>query len=193
MHKKAQNIAASHRLKEAAVPVAAVLSFLKETKSLATWSVSDMARSLKISTKAARDLLPIMQMQGYIQPEGRRAAGSAQASQWSTTAAGYDVSGAKMPRLKRETVESAVQHLKDWIAVVNKDDDAQFTVTEAVAFGDFMRKELTRVQAADVGVRLVPRNGAENGSREKQNQQQIPRYEPLWNVSEPKPNANQQK
>jgi hypothetical protein len=124
------------------------MSFLKETRGLVNWSVRDLAKSLNISATAARDLLPILEMQGYIKPEG---------SDWTTTAAGYEVSGSKTPRLKRESVEAALKRLADSIRVVNKDSDAEYQVVQAVAFGDFMNKALERVQPADVGIRLEPR------------------------------------
>jgi hypothetical protein len=43
------------------------------------------------------------------------------------------------------------------IQAVNNDTKAKYTISEAVAFGDFISQD-ARVQAADVGVRLTPRN-----------------------------------
>jgi hypothetical protein len=130
------------------VPAAELLSFLKQTRGLTTWSVADLAKSLKIPTATAKQLLPVLEIQGYIKAES---------AEWTTTSAGYEVSGSKMPRLQRESVEAAIRRLADWIKVVNKDSEAEYRVDEAVAFGDFMNRSLARVQAADVGIRLEPR------------------------------------
>jgi hypothetical protein len=41
---------------------------------------------------------------------------------------------------------------------INRDASAPFKITAAVAFGDFLISDRPRVQAADVGIRLVRRN-----------------------------------
>lgn len=132
---------------------AAVLSFLKQTKLLDAWTTGDLAKSLNISLTAARGVTSVLEMQGYIKKEG---------SQWSTTNSGYTVSGAKLPRLKRSSVEAAITSLTDWIRVVNKDAEAAYRISKAVAFGDFLNRSLPRVQAADVGIQLQPRNSIED-------------------------------
>jgi hypothetical protein len=45
--------------------------------------------------------------------------------------------------------------LKDRIKQNNKDPQAPFRVSDAVAFGDFLLPDRARVQAADVGIRLA--------------------------------------
>ena len=40
---------------------------------------------------------------------------------------------------------------------MNKDAKAAFRITDAVAFGDFLLTDRTRVQAADVGIGLIRR------------------------------------
>jgi hypothetical protein len=40
---------------------------------------------------------------------------------------------------------------------VNQDSSAEYKIADAVAFGDFLAGR-ARVQAADVGIRLEPRN-----------------------------------
>ena len=42
---------------------------------------------------------------------------------------------------------------------MNEDRAARYRITEAVAFGDFLR-DAARVQAADIGIRLQPRSDA---------------------------------
>jgi hypothetical protein len=43
------------------------------------------------------------------------------------------------------------------IQAVNNDTKAKYTISEAVAFGDFLSQD-ARVQPAEVGIRLTPRN-----------------------------------
>jgi hypothetical protein len=133
----------------AAVPAEAALSFLKDTKGAVSWNPGDMAAVLKIPRKDTEQVLALLQAQGYIAPSGK--------NEWMTTAAGESVSGAKMPRFSRESVEEALKSLKARIANLNKDKNSPYKITEAVAFGDFLLQDRAKVQAADIGVRLLPR------------------------------------
>jgi hypothetical protein len=70
---------------------------------------------------------------------------------------GTDRLRAKSARLKHKAVEEALSALRDRIQAINKDNSAEYAVSEAVAFGDFLSQD-ARVQPADVGVRLTLRN-----------------------------------
>jgi hypothetical protein len=48
--------------------------------------------------------------------------------------------------------------VKQRIAAARKDFKSPFKITTAVAFGDFLGEQ-PRVQAADIGIELVPRKG----------------------------------
>ncbi len=138
------------------IPAEAALSFLKDTKGTVTWSVRDLADTLKISLREAEQAVALLAAQGYVQPEQK---------EWMTTPAGESVSDAKTPRFSRESVEQAVESLRERIKEVNKDSKAAFKITEAVAFGDFLLKDHPRVQAADVGIGLVRRDKASDELR----------------------------
>jgi hypothetical protein len=133
----------------------AALSFLKETKGLLTWSASDLANSLKIARPDAEQVIALLEAQGYAKP-------ASEAHQFMTTPAGDAVSNAKPPRFTPKYVEQALVGLMDRITELNKDATAPFKITAAVAFGDFLLSDRARVQAADVGIRLVRRS--ESGS-----------------------------
>jgi hypothetical protein len=136
-------------------PAEAALSFLKDTKGAVTWTVLELAHTLKITRTDADQVVALLQAQGYVQ--------SAQANgEWMTTPSGEAVSGAKLPRFDRDSVQSALAALQERIRQVNKDSKAVFKITAAVAFGDFMMKDRARVQAADVGVQLT-RPGERSG------------------------------
>ena len=135
------------------IPAGAALSFLKDTKGTLTWSARDLADTLKISRREAEQVIALLAAQGYVQP------GSG-TGEWMTTPAGESVSGAKPPRFTRESVERAVESLKERIRQVNKDQQAAFRISDAVAFGDFLLSDPTRVQAGDVGIGLTPRDQA---------------------------------
>jgi hypothetical protein len=130
------------------IPAEAALSFLKDTKGMLTWSVRDLADSLKISSRGAQQVIPFLEAQGYVQRAKAK-------EEWMTTPAGESVSGAKPPRFTRESVEQAVAALKERIKNSNQDRRSPFRITDAVAFGDFLLKDRPRVQAADVGVGLA--------------------------------------
>jgi hypothetical protein len=130
-----------------AVPVAAVLSFLKDTRELDNWTTPDLAKALGISTAEAAKAITFLQLQGYVN------AGS-KAREWFTTAEGQAVSGSKLPHFLRKRVETALDGLKERIAAARKDFKAPFKISAAVAFGDFLGKSAW-VQAADVGIELV--------------------------------------
>jgi hypothetical protein len=131
------------------LPAAAVFSFLKEMSGETNWTLGDMARSLKISATEGKHIAAIFELQGYIKREGK--------DTWITTLSGEEVSGAQMPRFKPDHVEEALENLRKRIEVVNQARSSEYRVTQAVAFGDFVRKP-TRAQAADVGTALEPRN-----------------------------------
>jgi hypothetical protein len=130
------------------VPIEAVFSFLKSTKGTSSWTKQDFADALKISLADAAKILPVLEMQGYIHPYH---------DEWVTTTAGEDVSGGRSPRFSPATVEEELSALQERIKAANKDPKSRYKVTQAVAFGDFL-EDKPRVQAAEVGIRLEPRN-----------------------------------
>ena len=130
-----------------AVPIEAVFSFLKGTKGTSSWTKQDFAGTLKISVADAAKILPVIQMQGYINPYH---------DEWVTTTAGEDVSGARPPRFSPEKVEEALAALRERIKATNQNSKSPYKIAEAVAFGDFLLQK-ARVQAAEVGIRLEPR------------------------------------
>jgi hypothetical protein len=129
------------------IPLDEVMSFLRQTRSALTWSEQEMADSLNISRSEAARVIELLGLQGYVKR-------SSADNRWMTTIDGEAVSGSKPPRFVRERVEKALADLKDRIAAVNRDQNAVFHVGGAVAFGDFLL-EIPRVQAAEVGIRLV--------------------------------------
>jgi DNA-binding transcriptional regulator YhcF (GntR family) len=132
------------------LPAAALLSFLKETRGTTNWTSRDLAKSLKISPAAAKQAVAILEMQGYVKPTGSK-------DEWMTTPQGETVSGSKFPRYSRATVEQSLASFADHLKRVNHDSSAEYRIAEAVAFGDFLSGG-ARVQAADIGIRLEPRN-----------------------------------
>jgi len=51
--------------------------------------------------------------------------------------------------------------LKERIKRVNQDPNSPYRITEAVAFGDFLRKDRVRVQPVEVGIQLERRGQAD--------------------------------
>src|ERR1700730_8967076 len=131
------------------IPVAEALSFLKDTKGALTWTTQEMVDSLKISQTEANQVISILQLQGYVKPALNNQG-------CLTTLAGEVVSGSKPPRFNPERVNEALSLLKDRLKAVNQDRHAEFRILDAVAYGDFLIGR-SRVQVADVGVRLVAR------------------------------------
>jgi hypothetical protein len=136
------------------IPLAAVLSFLKETRGALTWSTQEMVDSLKISEREANQIIGILSLQGYVKP-------ALDNQGWLTTPAGEEVSGSRLPRFKLDKVNEALSLLEKRIKSVNQDAQGRFKVSEAVAYGDFLLGR-PNVQAADVGIRLI---GAKPGER----------------------------
>ena len=131
------------------IPAAEAMSFLKETKGEVSWTPREMAETLKLTAKEAEQVLPVLQMQGYVKP-------APSSKEWITTPEGEAVSGAKSPRFTRESVKKALAALQRRIEEMNRDRGAELTVTTAVAFGDFMSAR-PQVQAAEVGIELQHR------------------------------------
>jgi hypothetical protein len=147
------------------VQVAAVFSFLKDTRGILNWTVRDMAETLRISAAGAREVIPYLSMQGYVRGHG---------SEFETTTAGEAVSGSAPPHFLPKSVEDALAALTERIKQSNRDSHSAFLVKKAVAFGDFLLGG-ARVQAADVGVLLAPRGHADNsggpvGQRARENE-----------------------
>jgi hypothetical protein len=142
------------------LPATELLSFLKQTRAVGTWTEKDLAKALKIGLPEAKEAIAVLQLQGYIEPAGHT-------GKWRITQQGELVAGAKSPRFTRESVEDALAGLRDRIKAVNKDANAAYTICEAVAFGDFLG-DAVRVQAADIGIRLQARNNVESPSSAKE-------------------------
>jgi predicted ArsR family transcriptional regulator len=143
--------------KEPEVPAAAVLSFLRDTRSLPTWAESELAKSLNLSREQTKQVLAALQLQGYAESTGR-------AGNWRTTEQGELVSGGKAPRFTRESIENALAEMSKRIKSFNEDASASYQVNAAVAFGDFLT-DRARVQAAEVGIELQ-RRSPEQGSNQ---------------------------
>jgi hypothetical protein len=130
-----------------AIPAGEAISFLKDTRGALTWTVREMVDSLKITEPEAKQVIAILELQGYVKP-------ALDGAVWLTTIYGEEVSGSQSPRFNLARVTGALAELKDRIQAQNRDRRAEFHVSDAVAFGDFLMAR-PRVQAADVGVRLV--------------------------------------
>src|SRR6202035_3827955 len=103
------------------VPAAAVMSFLKDTRGLLTWTTRDLAETLGIPASEAAKVITIMEMQGYVKAaQGTR--------EWFTTPAGQTGSGSKLPHYTRERVEAALDGLKERIAAASKDFKSPFKI-----------------------------------------------------------------
>jgi DNA-binding IclR family transcriptional regulator len=127
------------------LPAAELLSFLKQTHGL--WTERDISKVLNVSSAEAKQAVSAMQLQGYAEPTART-------QKWRTTEAGLTVSGAKSARLTREAVEQALTAPNNRIQAINNDKTAEYTVSEAVAFGDFLSQD-ARVQPPEVVIRLT--------------------------------------
>jgi hypothetical protein len=138
------------------VPAAAVMSFLKDTRGLLSWTTRDLADALRITPDDAASVLAIMDMQGYVKAVHGKA-------EWFTTPAGQTVSGSREPRFTRERVEATLACLKQRIAAARKDFKSPFQIAKAVAFGDFLGGQ-SRVQAPDIGIQLVRRKSSSRGN-----------------------------
>lgn len=141
---------------DSGLPAAQVVSFLRDTRSSPTWTASEFAKAMNLTSEAVEQALPILQLAGYIEPLGR--------GKWRTTEQGQLVGGGRAPRFTRESIESALTALKDRIHAINDDQSAPFHITEAVAFGDVL-SDRVRVQAADVGIKLERSSPAEDNDR----------------------------
>jgi hypothetical protein len=131
------------------IVAAALLSFLKQIGGTQIWTEKELASALKVSSSRAKEATAVLQLQGYIEPAGH-------AGKWRVSEQGQLVSGAKSPKFSRKSIEDALTGLRDRVKAVNSDPDAAYKIIEAVAFGDFLG-DAARLQAADVGIRLVPK------------------------------------
>ena len=127
------------------------MSFLKEWASGGPWTTNDLAASLRISTEEANTAVPVLQLAGYLAPAG--------SGKWRVTTQGAAVAGAQRPRFKRTSVERAIQAFKERVEALNRDDQAQFEVLQAVVFGDYLSGG-EMLQPAEVGVELASRAGS---------------------------------
>jgi hypothetical protein len=123
---------------------------------LAFGTERDLSKARNISSAEAKQAVAAMQLQGYVEPIGRT-------QKWRTTEEGVTVSGAKTARFTCKAVEQALSVLHDRIQAINNDPNAEYAVSEAVAFGDFLSDQAW-VQAADVGIRLAPHKTNSEGS-----------------------------
>jgi len=130
-----------------AVPLEAVMSFLKQTRGLLAWTVRDMSDALKISQDESRQIGAILALQGYVKQ-------CAEDGVWMTTINGEAVSGSKPPHFSLARVHKALADLQNRISSNNVDRKAELRVVQAVAFGDFLL-ERPVAQAADVGISVV--------------------------------------
>jgi hypothetical protein len=129
------------------IPTAGLFSFLKETRGMTSWTARDLAKSLIISPAAAKQALTILEMQGYVKPTG--------SAEWITTPAGEIVSGSKLPRYTRETVERSLESFADHLQRVN--EDARAKVCAVLCRRELWRIDITHGNdgSPPIGARLA--------------------------------------
>jgi hypothetical protein len=152
-------MATSHKsgaIEHAGLPAAEVLSFLRDTRSSSTWTEKEFAEVLNLSSNQVKQILPVLQLAGYIEPLGH--------GKWRTTDQGHLVGGGKAARFTPKSVDQALSDLRERIQAVNVDEAESHRITRAVAFGDFM-SDRVRVQAAMVGIELKRRSATEDNNR----------------------------
>ncbi len=125
----------------AQLPAAELLSFLKQTRGVGTWTEKDLAKALKIGLADAKEAIAVLQLQGYIEPAGHT-------GKWRITEEGELVADAKSPRFTRGSVEVALAGLATNQAV-SDDPNAPYRISEAVAFGDFLGDAAGMKQASE--------------------------------------------
>jgi hypothetical protein len=139
----------SHAL--SSIPADEALSFLRETRGVSTWTAHDMANSLKIGLAEAKQVITVLEMQGYVK--------QFKPDEFITTFAGESISGSQLPRFTSVRIDEALRTLRTRIAEINRDSGAPFRITQAVAFGDFL-SERARFQPVQIGIELEPRKSA---------------------------------
>jgi hypothetical protein len=95
-----------------------------------------------------------------------------QTGKWRITEQGNLVSGSKSPRFTRQSVEQALDELQHRIKAVNEDPNADYKISDAVAFGDFLG-DAARIQAAEVGIRLMPKKPEASTASAKQHRAEL--------------------
>jgi len=110
-----------------------------------------MAHSLKIGLADAKQVITVLEMQGYVN--------QFKLDEFTTTFAGESISGSQLPRYTGVRIDEALRTLRTRIAEINRDSGALFRITQAVAFGDFL-SERTRFQPVEIGIELEPRKSA---------------------------------
>jgi hypothetical protein len=113
-----------------------------------SWNRKDLTKSLRIRAAEAKRAAALLEVQGYVERAGD--------SEWLTTTSGNAVSGSKPPRFTPEAVAAGLSALTERIRAINQDPKAEFRITTAIAFGDFL-SDRARVQAPDVGIQLGTR------------------------------------
>jgi hypothetical protein len=111
------------------VPAAEALSFLKEIKGAATWTDRELAKSLNISMPEAKQVLAVVELQGYVEPAGTT-------KRRRTTEQGDLVSGSKSPRFTREGVEQGLSALRDRIHGMNQDTNTLYKIRQKKSWVD---------------------------------------------------------
>jgi hypothetical protein len=162
---------APHSKSPSQVSAAELLSFLKQTRGVQTWTEKDLAKALKIGLPEAKQALVALELQGYIEPAGHT-------GKFRITEEGDLVSGSKSPRFTRQSVEQALNELSDRIKAVNEDPNAAYKITGAVAYGDFLA-EGARVQAAEVGIRLAPKKNEQLTASAKEHRAELAFFKQL--------------
>jgi hypothetical protein len=134
------------------------MSFLRDVHSWLTWSEQDFAAMMNVGKDQTTEVLGMLQLAGYVEPLEK--------GKWRTTDQGRQIAGGKTPRFTAESMKRALQELKERIKLLNEDPTASYTITRAVAFGDFLLDRV-RVQAAEAGIELQLRAPTESGNKER--------------------------
>ena len=112
---------------------------------------------MNVTKDQTNEALEMLQLAGYVEPLEK--------GKWRTTDEGRQIAGGKTPRFTAESMEKALGAFKGRIKSLNEDANAAYTITRAVAFGDFLLDRV-RVQTAEVGVELRPRVPLEGARKE---------------------------
>lgn len=131
-----------------------ILLFLKHAALEQSWTAANLADTLAIELATAEKIADELALVGYTESVPGKP------ETWRNTKSGNAVSGARPPRLIRETATELVADLCNRAEAFNIENDRAPCIVKIVAFGAVTSTH-DRIQDVDIGVQLEPKLGRE--------------------------------
>lgn len=150
--------------KLAGQPILIIRDFLRYVQSMQFWWIGLLKNKLKISDKAAKEIVKVLLDENYIKEAER----FRNEKTWVNTIKGNSLAmaSAAVP-IHRKTAGRLLKEFMERVNYVNENDNYAYKVIKVIIFGSYL-SDNERLNDIDIAIELAPKEKDENKQRQKE-------------------------